>query len=75
MSTRLRRLADQYEIPYVVDIYPYYGSDGSALWRSGADLAVALIGPGVDASHSYERTHMDALIATTRWLLAYILKE
>ncbi len=73
LSSRLRDLADQYEIPYKVDIYPYYGSDGEAAWRAGHDLAVALIGPGVDASHSYERTHQEALLATTRWLLAYLL--
>lgn len=75
LSTRLRRLAEQHEIPYKVDIYPYYASDGTALLRSGADLRVALIGPGVDASHNYERTHIDALTATTRWVLAYLLAE
>lgn len=75
LSTRLRRLADQHDIPYKVDIYPYYGSDGSALLRTGADLKVALIGPGVDASHNYERTHTEALTATTRWILAYLLSD
>jgi len=75
LSTRLRKLADQYKIAHKVDIYPYYGSDGSALWRSGADLRVALIGPGVDASHNYERTHTDALVATTSWVLAYLLAD
>jgi len=75
MSTRLRQLADAHELPYKVDIYPYYGSDGEAYWRAGGDVAVALIGPGVDASHNYERTHTDALVATTQWLLAYLLEE
>ena len=73
LNQELRKLADQYQIPYKVDIYPYYGSDGEALWRAGGDVAVALIGPGVDASHSYERTHTDALIATTQWIMAYLL--
>ncbi len=73
LSTRLRKLADQNEIPYKVDIYPYYGSDGGAFWRAGGDVRVALIGPGVDASHNYERTHTDALVATTQWVLAYLL--
>ncbi len=74
-SQRLRYLAEQHKIPYKVDIYPYYGSDGEAYWRAGGDVAVALIGPGVDASHNYERTHIEALEATTRWLLAYLLEE
>jgi len=73
LSNRLRDLADEYEIPYKVDIYPYYGSDGEAFWRAGGDVALALIGPGVDASHNYERTHTEALLATTQWCLAYLM--
>ncbi len=73
LSNKLRKLADEHEIPYKVDIYPYYGSDGEAFWRAGGDVAVALIGPGVDASHNYERTHTEALVATTNWILAYLL--
>jgi putative aminopeptidase FrvX len=73
LSQKLRRLAEAENIPYRIDIYPYYGSDGEAFWRAGGDVAVALIGPGVDASHNYERTHLEALIATTQWILAYLL--
>jgi putative aminopeptidase FrvX len=73
LSQRLRALAEEHGIPYKVDIYPYYGSDGEAYWRAGGDVAVALIGPGVDASHNYERTHLEALQATTSWILAYLL--
>jgi putative aminopeptidase FrvX len=73
LSQKLRKLADDYKIPYKVDIYPYYGSDGEAYWRAGGDVTVALIGPGVDASHNYERTHQDALITTTQWIMAYLL--
>jgi len=75
LNQRLRKLAEEHRIAYKVDIYPYYGSDGEAFWRAGGDVAIALIGPGVDASHSYERTHMDALVATTQWLLAFLLSE
>jgi putative aminopeptidase FrvX len=73
LSTRLRSLAEEAGIPYRVDTYPYYGSDGEAYWRAGGDVAVALIGPGVDASHNYERTHREALEGTTRLILAYLL--
>jgi putative aminopeptidase FrvX len=73
LSQKLRQLADEQGIPYKVDIYPYYGSDGEAFWRAGGDVSVALIGPGVDASHNYERTHLEALVATTQWVLAYLL--
>jgi putative aminopeptidase FrvX len=73
LSNHLRRLANENAIPYKLDIYPHYGSDGSAFWRAGGDAAVALIGPGVDASHNYERTHVESLIATTNLVLAYLL--
>jgi putative aminopeptidase FrvX len=73
LSQKMHLLADQYNIPYKLDIYPYYGSDGEAFWHAGGDVAVALIGPGVDASHNYERTHQDALLATTQWVMAYLL--
>jgi putative aminopeptidase FrvX len=72
-NQKLRQLAEAHGIPYKVDIYPYYGSDGEAYWRAGGDVAVALIGPGVDASHNYERTHLEALLATTQWVVAYLL--
>jgi putative aminopeptidase FrvX len=75
LSERLRKLAEKHAIPYKVDIYPHYGSDGEAFWAAGGNVAVALIGPGVDASHNYERTHTEALVATTRWVLAYLLEE
>ncbi len=75
LSQRLRQLAEKHNIAYQVDVYPYYGSDGEAFWRAGGDVAVALIGPGVDASHNYERTHLGALVATTQWVLAYLLES
>jgi putative aminopeptidase FrvX len=73
LSNHLRKLADENAIPYRVDIYPYYGSDGSAFWRAGGEAVVALIGPGIDASHNYERTHIKSLVATTNWVLAYLI--
>jgi putative aminopeptidase FrvX len=73
LSQKLRALAEKNKIPYKVDIYPFYGSDGEAFWRAGGDVAVALIGPGVDASHNYERTHTEALVATAQWIMAYLL--
>jgi putative aminopeptidase FrvX len=73
LNARLLALAREYDIPFKVDIYPYYGSDGEALWRAGGDVQISLIGPGVDASHNYERTHTKALEATANWIMAYLL--
>jgi aminopeptidase len=74
LNNKMRALAGKYNIPYKTDVYVFYGSDGEAFWRAGGDVALALIGPGIDASHNYERAHMDGLIATTNWILAYLLE-
>jgi len=75
LNKKMRALAEKHKIPYKTDVYPFYGSDGEAFWRAGGDVALALIGPGIDASHNYERAHMDGLNATTNWILAYLLSE
>ncbi|NJE10247.1 M42 family metallopeptidase [Thermococcus sp. MAR1] len=72
MTTKLIELAEKHDIPHVVDVFPYYGSDGSAALRAGWDVRVALIGPGVHASHGMERTHIKGLLATRKLIRAYI---
>ncbi|MFW5709201.1 MAG: M42 family metallopeptidase [Chloroflexota bacterium] len=75
MINKLRRLADANQIRYRVDIYPYYSSDGTAYWRAGGEARVGLAGPGVDASHAYERTHREALLNSTKLLAHYMLDK
>ena len=71
---KLTELAKKNNIPYKIDIFPHYGSDGSAALKAGHDIRVGLIGPGVSASHGNERTHLKGINATKDLLLAY-LKE
>ena len=75
LNKKMRGIAEKHGIPYVTDVYPFYGSDGEAFWRAGGDVALSLIGPGIDASHNYERAHMDGLNATTNWIMAYLLGD
>ena len=73
LTAKLRQLAEEADIPYKPDIYPYYASDGTAYWRAGGGAQVALAGPGVDASHSYERTHTESVIHTAHLIARYVL--
>jgi len=75
LRQKLVRLAGEQGIAYKLDTYPFYGSDGSAFLRAGGNVRVGLIGPGVDASHAYERTHVDSLDATIRLATAFVLAE
>ncbi|MEZ5001634.1 MAG: M42 family metallopeptidase [Chitinophagales bacterium] len=69
---QLVELAKKNNIPYKVDVYPFYGSDGSAALRAGLDFRVGLIGMGVAASHGTERTHKKGIEATIDLCMAYI---
>lgn len=75
LTTKLINLAKKNKINYVVDIFPYYGSDIGAAWHAGVDCKGALIGPGVHASHGMERTHLDAIINTIELLYSYLIEE
>lgn len=75
LRKKLVDIAKQEGVYYQIDIYPYYGSDASAAIRSGHDIVHGLIGAGIDASHSHERTHKNSLLNTGAVLYAYILTK
>lgn len=72
LVSRLIELAEKYNIDAAVDIYPFYGSDVEATLAAGHDFRHALIGPGVYASHGYERSHIDGASNTFRLIQAYL---
>ncbi|MFC7370400.1 M42 family metallopeptidase [Fictibacillus iocasae] len=72
LRNQLVRLAEENGIEYKVDIYPYYSSDASAAIKAGYDIVHGLIGPGIDASHAFERTHIQSLLHTANLILAYL---
>lgn len=72
MTNRLIKISEEKGIDAVTDIYPRYSSDAGAIWKAGYDTRAALIGPGVQASHGMERTHIIGLINTLRLCAAYL---
>lgn len=58
---------------YAVDVYPAYGSDVEATLSAGHDLRHGLVGPGVYASHGYERSHRKGVCSTFLLLEAYLV--
>lgn len=71
-TTRLINLAKDNKLDYVVDIFPFYGSDADAALRSGLDAKAALIGPGVASSHGMERTHKNGILNTISLVELYL---
>ena len=66
--------AREQKLDYAIDIYPHYGSDVEASLRAGYDIRHGLIGPGVYASHNYERSHVNGVRCTFELLKTYITK-
>ncbi len=69
---RLTEMAIAGKIDYRVDVHYRYGSDSSMGALAGFNFNFACVGPGVDATHHYERTHRDALENTLSLVLRYI---
>lgn len=74
MIRELVQAAKTHQVDFAADVYPYYGSDVDKALTAGHDVRHALIGPGVYASHGYERTHKDGVKNTFLLLKAFLLE-
>ena len=75
LRKHLIQIAEDHDLKYKVDIYPFYSSDASAAIRAGVDVVHGLIGPGIDASHAFERTHEESLLHTGDLIYYYLQSE
>lgn len=73
LSRHLLRLGAENELPVRRDLFRYYYSDAHSAVTSGNDIRTALLAFGCDATHGYERTHIDSLAALSKLLGAYML--
>ena len=59
-------------VGYSRDVFRYYRSDAASAVEAGNDIRAALVCFGLDASHGYERVHMDSLEAAAQLLALYM---
>lgn len=71
---KLVEIAKDNNIDYRIDVHHSYASDASISILQGHDVVFECIGMGVDATHHYERTHIDGIINNAKLLLYYILQ-
>ena len=74
LVTTLSEIAKEEGLDYAIDVYPHYGSDVEAALAGGYDIRHGLIGPGVYASHNYERSHMDGVMNSYKLLEKYLTR-
>lgn len=72
VTTKLVNLAKDNGLNFAADVYINYSSDAQAAINAGYDLKHALIGPGVYASHGYERSHREGVENTLKLLELYL---
>jgi peptidase M42 family hydrolase len=72
LTHRLITLCQEFGIRHQRDVFKYYRSDSAAALEAGNDVRTALITFGVDASHGYERIHLDALESLARLVCVYM---
>lgn len=72
LTSQLIEAAKQSGADYAVDIFTNYGSDADATLSAGYEVRHGLIGPGVFASHGYERSHKKGVLATLKLLDSFV---
>lgn len=75
LTRHLLALCREKSIEHSRDVFRYYRSDAAAALEAGNDIRTALVCFALDASHGYERTHADSLVALAELLLAYVHSE
>ncbi len=71
--SRLAGVCEEHQIPFNIDVFNHYSSDASQYIHRGGDVMFACVGPGVEGTHHYERTHMKSIEATINLLYRYCL--
>ncbi len=69
---RLAGLCRHHDIEHRRDVYDSYRSDAASALEAGAETRAALVGFGIDASHGYERTHLDGIRRTAELIAVYL---
>jgi peptidase M42 family hydrolase len=75
LTRRLIQLCEAHDIRYERDVFRFYRSDSASALEAGNDLRTALICFGVDSSHGYERTHLNALRSLAELSCLYLQSD
>jgi peptidase M42 family hydrolase len=75
LTRRLIDLCEANDIQYQRDVFRFYRSDSASALEAGNDLRTALICFGIDSSHGYERTHLNALRSLAELSCLYLQSD
>lgn len=72
LSRHLVDLCQTFGLEHARDVFKYYRSDAAAAVEAGNDIRTALLCFALDASHGFERTHVDSLLSLAHLLGLYM---
>ncbi|MCC5951987.1 MAG: osmoprotectant NAGGN system M42 family peptidase [Acidimicrobiia bacterium] len=75
LTRMLISLCKEHGIPHHRDVFAYYRSDAAAALEAGLATRAALVTFGLDASHGWERTHVDSLGHLATLLALYLRSD
>jgi len=75
LTHHLLELARKHQIPHRRDVFELYRTDAASAVEAGNDIRTALLCFGTDATHGWERTHLDSLDELARIIAHYIASE
>lgn len=75
LTHHLIHLCQDNDILHERDVFRYYRCDSASALDAGNDIRTALIAFAVDASHGYERTTRQSLVAVAQLLIAYAIQR
>ncbi|MEO3435253.1 osmoprotectant NAGGN system M42 family peptidase [Inquilinus sp. CAU 1745] len=72
LTRRMIDLCRENGISHQRDVFRYYRCDSASAVEAGNDIRTALVCFGIDASHGYERTHMNSILSVASLLYHYM---
>ena len=75
LNRELIEVCEKNSIPFTRDVFSNYATDAYSVYQAGGDLLAALVCFAADASHAYERTHIDSLASVARLVTGYLAEE
>lgn len=72
LTHHLLDLCHKHNIPHSRDVFRYYYSDAVSAINAGHDVRHGLITFGTDATHGYERAHVESLVQCATLFVHYI---
>lgn len=72
LTKKILGICEKHKVSHTRDVFRYYRCDAASAIEAGNDIRTALVCFACDASHNFERTHIDSLENLAQFLSLYM---